>query len=279
MGLMIDAYGAAGRAYRERLSERKPLEARRLAELEASDVLVVRGCYDHAENVLGGMGLPCTAIEPENLGQLKLRPSQTVLINCPGNLDRAALAATRRFVRAGGCLVTTDWALPNVIEKAFPGYVEFNKRPTRDDVVPVQITGAGSHFIDDLLDKDDDPQWWLEGASHPIRVLDPARVEVLISSREMEARYGEAPIAVRFRPGKGVVYHIVSHYYLQRTETRTARQKGDAKEYLAAKGGLFAAENCAADQYVGEVEAALASAGFLGKILAKRGDGEGGSEP
>jgi len=46
--------------------------------------------------------------------------------------------------------------------------------------------------------------WWLEGSSYPIRVLDP-RVEVLVRSEEMGKRYGETPLVITFGYGEGRV--------------------------------------------------------------------------
>ena len=43
------------------------------------------------------------------------------------------------FVESGGTLFTTDWALRNVIEPAFPGIIEYNDMPTGDDVVRIEV--------------------------------------------------------------------------------------------------------------------------------------------
>src|SRR5262249_20809491 len=141
----------------------------------------------------------------------------------PGHVPPAGLHALRAFVEQGGMLVTTDWALRYVLEKAFPGFVAVGGKPTRDDVVRVVFEQTDEPFLDGLLDPQADPLWWLEGSSYPIHVLDPARVKVLVSSAEMESRYGRSPIVVAFEVGQGKVYHLTSHFYLQRAETRTAR--------------------------------------------------------
>ena len=86
-----------------------------------------------------------------------------------------------------------------------------------------------------MIDPGEDPLWWLEASSYPIRVLDPA-VEVLLASSELQGKYGEAPVAVLFRHGQGEVFHMISHYYLQRTELREARHQSNSFEYAMAKG-------------------------------------------
>lgn len=266
---MKQAYQAGAAGFREKLRRDSPADEALLRQMRESDTIVVRGCYDFAEDVLSAMQVPFALVEGGHLAQTTLRPEQAVLVNCPGALERGAIDQLRAFVEGGGYLVTTDWALKNVLEVGFPGFVQYNGRPSADDVVRVEIVDRGAEMLRDLLDSRDDPQWWLEGSSYPIRVLDASKVEVLIRSKEMELKYGEAPIAVRFVYGKGEVFHIVSHYYLQRTETRTQRQKANAASYLAAKG-IVDSQAAAAGLEAGAVESAYTSSGFLGKILIKR---------
>lgn len=266
---MRQAYGAAGTGVRARLQRAEPADAAVLEALQAHETVVVRGEYDHVEDVLTALGVRFARVEPHHIGRAALRPDQTVLVNCPGQLDRTGLDAVRGFVEAGGCLVTTDWALRHVLEPAFPGLVAYNDRPTRDDVVRVEIVARGAALLGGLLDPEDDPVWWLEGSSYPIRIGDPARVEVLIRSAELAAKYGEAPIAVSFRHGQGIVYHIVSHFYLQRTETRTRRQRASAETYFAGKGVGDAVGDVKGLE-LGEVETAFTSTAFLGTLLIDR---------
>ena len=93
--------------------------------------------------------------------------------------------------------------------------------PELDDVVRIEVLDRDHRFLQGVLEDGDDPLWWLEGSSYPIRVLDPERVQVLITSNELEQKYGEAPVAVTFAHGEGEVLHMISHYYLQRAELLT----------------------------------------------------------
>ena len=173
---------------------------------------------------------------------------------------------------AGGSLFTTDWALRNVIEPAFPGRIEYNDRPTTDDVVGIEVVDSDSPYLQGVLDSDDDPQWWLEGSSYPIRVLDPERVRVLIRSGELGEKYGECAVAVVFEFGKGEVFHMTSHYYLQRTELRNDRHAMSAEDYASEKGVKFSADmsEMARDLKLGEVEAAATSARLFANIIANK---------
>jgi hypothetical protein len=236
---------------------------------------IVAGAYDHVETVLGALQMPHTRIGPGQLPGLSLRPEQLLVINCPGNVPPGSIRQIRAFVDAGGSLFTTDWALRHVIEHAFPGALAYNDRPTSDDVVRIEVLSAGNRFLAGVMDGADDPQWWLEASSYQIRVLDPARVEVLLRSSELEARYGEAPVAVLFRHGEGEVFHMISHYYLQRTELRTARHAAPASSYAFEKGVAVGADLDGLS--LGEVESAATSARFVANVVAakKRRQGSG----
>ena len=266
------AYQAGGRIARERMTREAPMNAAALDAIEASDIVVVEGCYDHVELVLGALELPYQTIQAGHLHRVHLRPDQLLVINCPGQLPAPEIVQVRDFVAAGGTLFSTDWALRNVLEPAFPGLVEFNERPTHDDVVRIDIIESDSPYLMGVLDADDDPQWWLEGSSYPIRVLDKEQVRVLITSRELGEKYGEEPVAVVFNFGKGEVFHMISHYFLQRAEFRNARHQRSAASYADDKGVPFdePMADMASDLSLYEVEAAATSSRMFANIAADK---------
>jgi hypothetical protein len=136
----------------------------------------------------------------------------------------------------------------------------------------VEAVAHDNPFLKGVMDGGDDPIWWLEGSSYPIVVLEPERVKVLISSRELRDRWGEAPVALTFRAGEGEVFHMISHYYLQRTETRTRRHRMPAAAFAAEKGMDWDATTvaCAADLTLGEVQAASSSARLFANVVAEK---------
>ena len=256
---MKAAYGAARRI----IGEKQTIQEQQIIDdLLDDDIVVVQGQYDRVEEVLGVMDLPHVAIDSNRLSHLDLRPDQMLVINCPGNIDRQAIKQVRKFVNAGGSLFTTDWALKYVLEPAFPGIVEFNDKATLDAVVGVQPTASENPMLDGIFDEAADPQWWLEGSSYPIKVLDPRKVEVLIDSAELGRRWGESPVVISFEYGLGEVLHMISHYYLQRTELRTKRHSTNWTGYAAEKNAMMSTVG-APEEYkdlnVGEVEAAYTS--------------------
>ena len=266
------AYLGGASIARDRMASEAPLDAEALAAVVASDIVVVSGCYDHVERVLQALEVPFQTVQPGSLAGVDLRPEQLLVINCPGELTPAEIIKVRDFVAAGGSLFTTDWALRNVIEPAFPGLVEYNDRSTGDDVVAIEVVDGDSPYLQGVLDGDDNPQWWLEGSSYPIRVLDPERVRVLIRSNELGEKYGECAVAVVFEFGKGEVFHMISHYYLQRTELRSERHTMPAADYASEKGVMFspAMSEMVNNLSLGEVEAAATSARLFANIVVAK---------
>ena len=266
------AYRAAAHITREQLRRDAPERARALDDVQQSDVVVVAGQYDHVESVLEALEVPHTVIGTGDVERVDLRPEQLLIINCPGQVSSAAITRIRAFVEAGGSLFTTDWALKHVLEPAFPGVLAFEKAPTRDDVVRIEVRDAGNIYLQGVLEGQDDQQWWLEGSSYPISIVDRKRVQVLITSRELGEKYGEAPVAVWFRWGEGDVFHMISHYYLQRTELRTARHRSTADAYFAEKGvaiSVAMSEECA-DLSLADVESAKPSAAFMSNVIIEK---------
>ncbi|MFW9995719.1 MAG: hypothetical protein ACFFD4_27010 [Candidatus Odinarchaeota archaeon] len=245
-----------------------------LESLKTNDVVIVRGSYDFIESVFGLVGIPYTLIEPHQVETAKLRTEQLVFVNCPGDIDKRGIENLVEFVRKGGYLVTTDWALKNVLETGFPGIVEFNGKETGDEVVSVEVKDWDNPIIKNTFSKEDEPAWWLEGASYPIRILDKENVEVLVVSKELGERYGEDPVVVSFWYEEGRIYHMISHFYLQRSETRTKRhqQKGDA--YVTEKGmtAKFTAEEMEdlADMDLGEMESAYTAQSFINELIIEK---------
>mgnify|MGYP005841686447 CR=1 FL=1 len=269
---MEKAYRASWNLLREKMKKERKDDLTLVDETKESDIIVVRGQYDHIENVFQSLGVPHKVINPEQVGDISLSSKQLLLIDCPGYLDSKGIEKVQGFVRDGGFLFTTDWSLLNVLQKAFPGFVEYNNKPTGDEVVKIEVLDAENPLVKGVVEDKDTPVWWLERSSYPIRILDNERVRVLIKSDELKEKYGESPIAVTFTVGGGRVIHMISHYYLQRSETRTERQKMSAEAYAAEKGVAAApvVKNEMKGLSLGEVESAYSSAQFFANILVEQ---------
>ena len=270
---MFKAYQVAQEMMKDRLVDKDENLSKEFDELADSDVIIVSGTFDHIEDVFRKIGLKHILVSPDAFGKVKLNTEQIVFINCPGNVNPPGLRNLTKFVEDGGFLFTTDWALKHVIEPAFPGYIQYNNRSTGDEVVRVEINAKGDPFLETLISATDDPQWWLEGSSYPITVLDKKKVEVLVKSKEIQKKYGEPAVFVSFDYGKGKIYHMISHFYLQRSETRTERHTGKGSDYLNEKLKMSSvryqkyANMDIEDSNLGEVESAFTSSAFMNKVL------------
>ena len=270
---MSTAYRVAQEMIKDKLKDVDEDMAAEFEELGQSEVIVSEGVHDYIEQVFNGIGLKHNLINPQQFEKIDLDPDKIIFINCPGSVSPKGLRNLVTFVEKGGFLFTTDWALRHVIEPGFPGYIKYNNRPTSDEVVRVDILAEEDPFLQSLIGPNDDPQWWLEGSSYPIEILNHKEVDILIKSKEIEKKYGESAVFVTFDYGKGKIYHMISHFYLQRAETRTARH--------AKSGAEYANEKLNMDQYrkekymnmgiddanLSDVEAAYSSSSIMNKIL------------
>jgi len=207
------------------------------ASFQGGEILVTLGQYDKVQQVLDYLEMPYRVLPCSAVKNLPLRADQVLIVNCPGKFGDPGIAKIRAFVAAGGTLITTDWALKTTLEKAIPRVVVYNGVSTRDDVVKVSWLAPESVYTRGVAVEGHDLRWWLEGSSYPIKILDD-RVEVLARSREMGARYKDDPLVVTFRYGEGHVFHLTSHYYLQRTKSEAARKGADAARIAAASSSL-----------------------------------------
>ena len=270
---MSTAYRVAQEMIKDKLKDVDEGMAAEFEELGQSEVIVSKGVHDYIEQVFNGIGLKHNLINPQQFEKIDLDPDKIIFINCPGSVSSKGLRNLVTFVEKGGFLFTTDWALKHVIEPGFPGYIKYNNRPTNDEVVRVEILAEEDPFLQSLIGPNDDPQWWLEGSSYPIEIVNHKEVDILIKSKEIEKKYGESAVFVTFDYGKGKVYHMISHFYLQRAETRTARHKKSGTEYAYEKLNMDESraekyKNMGIDDaYLSDVEAAYSSSSMMNKIL------------
>ena len=66
---------------RSRMATESPRQAAALEAVEAADVVVVEGCYDHVEQVLGALEVPFTVIPEGHLAEAALNPGQLLVVN------------------------------------------------------------------------------------------------------------------------------------------------------------------------------------------------------
>lgn len=228
------AHKAASVLVLERMKSEDPAGYARLRRCPPGSVLLIDGTHDHTDRVLRGLRLPWRRVSSRAFGRTSLSRVRLIILDCPGDLDTGGIARLRRWVHAGGTLLSTDWAVTTV-DRAFPRHIRATGRRTRDDVVRISWPTGYSHR-DPLLRGVFPPgrvaSWWLENQSYPVRCID---ARTIIQSRDMGRKYGESGLCFRFAAGRGTVVHIVSHTYLQRT---VCTHPWELRSALAEAGGL-----------------------------------------
>ncbi len=192
-------------------------ERRLAARIDARRLLVVSGAYDHVEEVLALMGVRHETLPPEDLELVPLDGRGMLIVDCGNDvLSPRAAARVRDFVAAGGYLATTDWGLENVIERAFPGvlrslYAGGRGVYTKNEQVTIRLPRPGHELVRGMRSMGADAVWWVEDRAHPVEILEPDRVTVLVESESFARRYRGGALAVTFPHGAGHVLHLVGH--------------------------------------------------------------------
>ena len=268
---MHRSYRVGGRVVRDQLRRQHPEHERELATIRPAEVVAVRGGYDKLDLVLEATGVPFLHVDPDQVERLDWTVLQVLFVNCPGKLAEGARQRVGSWVREGGYLVTTDWAVKHLIEPAFPGTIRHSGTQTPECVVRAEMHGPRTDpLLAGFLEQGREPLWWLEGASFPIEVLDEDRVWVIVRSSEI--RGGHDSLVATFDEGRGTVLHLVSHLYLQRSDVRDAADAAGAAEYLEHAAGLSpdsarSAARDAADLRASELRSAISSARLMSNAI------------
>ena len=217
------AYNVAAAAVAIRWAKEHPARLATLGSIRKSEVAVLSGSYDHVQNVLKRIGVS-HQMDPTHLN------TAIVFANCGMGHHPACVERARAFVEAGGHLVSSDWAMAELVAPAFPNTIgRHGTRNTGTEVVGVEA--ANESLWSEVVVPGCEPQWRVEG-SHPIEILDPDRVTIEAASHELMCRYGRAPIAVRFPWEQGQVFHVISHFWLMGSRAPSADHRGPAADFL-----------------------------------------------
>jgi hypothetical protein len=188
-------------------------------------VLEVRGAWDNAGQIMDAMGVPHQSVKTKDLRNMVLDLNQikVIVVNCEGKIPEDCIEKVRRWVIAGGYLISTDWTLHSFLERAFPGYLEYNKSNTRGEVVDAQIVDRDPVLFHGLPPQMQRASWKLDDQSEMVRVLKPDVVRVLAHSWQLSQEDPNRDmipnnpnqwgvLAAEFQYGRGKVLHLVGHY-------------------------------------------------------------------
>ena len=254
------AYGTTGKIFEQVSVRNSPGLVQQLKALEPGEIVVVSGTYDHVETLLDTIKIPYTMITPSEIKTNN--GGRVLLVNC-ATYTSAPNATIEAFVNEGGRLVTTDWAI-GLVSKVFPKKLT-QVGKTTDDVVEIQCGTDIARRLIGLNYAQCHPKWWLEGSSD---VYDLGQgVTPIITSEELQEKYGKPYIAAGFTHGKGEVIHFISHLELQRTRLSTKQDKEGLDAFLKKMQASKTADM--EDATVAELEAAYSTLNTVAYLCAK----------
>ncbi|MBX9941346.1 MAG: hypothetical protein K2Y32_18935 [Candidatus Obscuribacterales bacterium] len=184
------------------------------AILSANDqnaIVEVAGRWDHADKTLKSLGLSYRHIKSKQITEELLQNTKVLILNCAGELKRDKLQLVRDFVARGGYLLSTDWALDNAVELAFPGTISFNKGLNKKPIYQANFVSPDAVLAAGTVYK---AYWKLDQEAHLVRILDSRKVRVLVSSPDLalEDPDGKGILACVFPFGRGYVLHMTGHF-------------------------------------------------------------------
>ena len=194
-------------------------DARLLRRFPKGEIKVIEGQYDRVEEVLDLYDILHTRIAERELHRLRLDDTSVLFVNCSNaQLPPKVVEAIAAWVKSGGYLFTTDWALEHVIERAFPDTIKSlrtrNDRVKQTENETVAVKVRHPHFLLEGAGLErGDALWWLEDSSYPFRIVRSSLVESIVQSDDLKRRHGSEHVAVTFRWGAGRVVHVIGHYY------------------------------------------------------------------
>jgi hypothetical protein len=179
-------------------------------------IVVVSGAHDKIELVLKGYGWPFTLVSREDLLRRPYPSARILFINCsnkPSPAQAGKLAEiVKRRLQAGCWVVTSDWSVEPYLTAAFPTHVHLggSGRSQRNTTVIVEPS-SDDRLLQGVFDRGRSSEWWLEDSSTMVEVA--GKTDVLVTSEDMKSRYGARVVAFKFEYGKGLVLHLVGHFY------------------------------------------------------------------
>ncbi len=176
------------------------------------DVIVFQSRGDHMEHVLDALKIQHEKTAYGKLAEAKLHPRAVFVVNCTGEIDAKDIDRIGWFVRTGGYLLGSCWALHETIARVYPGVVARYKAPGEVmDTVQAQSCAPDSPFLREVFPPGVKPIYSLVGA-HLIQIIDPQRCEVLVDSAQCAERWGNGNLAVWFPAGHGIILDSVNHF-------------------------------------------------------------------
>jgi hypothetical protein len=174
-------------------------------------VLVFKGKWDNAESLLEEANIAYSTASRGDGLQKQLDNATIAILNCPAELTPEQMVRLQKWVREGGCLLSTDWALDGSVDKMFPGYIVWKgaySMPETIDAVKVDATNSLTRGLPPTA------PWRLADKCEIVELAANRKIDVLIRSRALTKEDPNALgiLACSFQFGRGTVMHLVGHF-------------------------------------------------------------------
>jgi len=176
-----------------------------------NSIVEVKGQWDDSGHVLHLFGLLSNRISTSKLNATALDGVAVLVVDCAGEIPNAGLSAIEQFVRKGGYLLTTDWALDGCLARAIPGYVEWNGGFSRSELIDATVVDPDPDLLKGAVQR---AYWKLDNKCQLVKVNRINDVDVLVRSATLsrEDPNEMGVLALTFKYGKGAVLHLVGHF-------------------------------------------------------------------
>jgi len=182
---------------------------------EDLDVIVLQSRGDNIEQLLDRLTIRHRLTRGGQVQTAGVHPYAVFVSNCTGEIVGKDVEQLAWFVRVGGYLFCSCWALHHTAELVYPGYVrKFETSGQVLENVIAEQRPTASPYLEGVFEGTTRPIYVLYGA-HLIEVLDQESVEVLIDSPDCADRWRDANLACWFRAGHGVILDSANHFDLQ----------------------------------------------------------------
>jgi hypothetical protein len=205
------------------IKRNRVLDYEELKKGKKEDVLVLLGDYDGVQDVVDALKIPNSVCTREAFGRQDLSRCKALIVNCTNykgaKLKKGDLEKIRDFVSGGGYLFTSDWGLADVVEEAFPGYIQRGGEIAEMNTPIFPKKGSAVHpFLrevfskpqgDRLMERKIDHAWQIDAQSYAVS-YDASKVVVLIEAPELQASGQPSAVAVAFTVGAGAASSVAS---------------------------------------------------------------------
>lgn len=191
----------------------------------AADQVLVTTAHDRIDRVLEKHGVSHRVIDRLRISEALLAGARFLFVGCGQPLSARSPERIAEWVKAGGCLLTSDWMAYHVLQPAFRDgegepLVRYAEPFSAQEASLVSVTEADLNHPATKVMLGDEPFvfWKVAQSTYPVRVNEE-RVRVLARARALAHDFdGADTLLLRFDYGRGQVVHMISHWYDQHFE-------------------------------------------------------------